>query len=263
MQSGDTDVNGHSAVDHLPGSPQPSISKPAQQTRILVVEDDATVARMVRERLESDGYQVDLAADGASAGNMLFDSAYNVTILDLNIPSVDGVELLRQVRARDRFLPILVLTGRTHLEDRVEALDLGADDYLMKPFEYGELEARIRALLRRSRPGDVICRFEDVEINRVDRSVTRSGRPIDLTAREFALLEFLMLNSGQRLSRSTIMERVWKLAFNPATNVVDVYINYLRNKVDRGFERKLIRTVRGVGYQFGSESPNAKAEIGN
>ncbi|MGH9398296.1 MAG: response regulator transcription factor [Terriglobia bacterium] len=234
-----------------------------RQPRVLVVEDDESVAGFLKERLESDGYHVDRASDGASAGVNMESSLYDLVILDLNLPAVDGVELLKQVRTRDRLLPILVLTGRTQLEDRVEALDLGADDYLMKPFEYGELVARVRALLRRAKPEDLIWRFEDIEMNRMERTVRRAGQPIDLTAKEFALLEYLMLNSGQRLSRSMIMEHVWKLAFNPATNVVDVYINYLRNKVDRGFEHKLIRTVRGVGYQLGNELPKEKSEIRN
>lgn len=236
----------------------------ARQPRVLVVEDDESVGSFLKQRLESDGYHVERAADGATAGIAMWSSMYDLVILDLSLPAVDGVELLKQVRTRDRSLPILVLTGRTQLEDRVEALDLGADDYLTKPFEYGELVARMRALLRRAKPDGLIWRFEDIEMNRMDRTVTRAGQPIDLTTKEFALLEYLMLNAGHGVSRSMIMERVWKAAFNPATNVVDVYINYLRNKLDRGFEHKLIRTVRGVGYRLGDPTQEeGKVEIRN
>ncbi|MGH9449212.1 MAG: response regulator transcription factor [Terriglobia bacterium] len=237
--------------------------EPARPPRVLVVEDDESVGGLLKQRLESDGYQVERAADGASAGNAMWSSLYDVVILDLGLPSVDGVELLKQARTRDHSLPILVLTGRAQLEDRVEALNLGADDYLVKPFEYGELVARVRALLRRARPDGVMWRFEDIEMNRMNRTVRRSGQAIDLTAKEFALLEYLMLNAGRGLSRSTIMENVWKTPFNPATNVVDVYINYLRNKIDRGFEHKVIRTVRGVGYRLGNAAPHETSEVRN
>lgn len=232
-------------------TPAPAVSAPAtaKPSRLLVVEDDESLAGYLKERLEMDGYQVVCSVDGtmSSAAGSMFD----LVLLDLNLPGADGVEVLKRVRMSDRLLPILVLTGRSHLEDRVNALDLGADDYLAKPFEYGELAARVRALLRRTRPGEAIARFEDVEINRIDRTVTRAGRALSLTSREYTLLEYLMTNAGQPLSRERIMENVWKAEFNPATNVVDVYINYLRNKLDRGFERKLIGTIRGVGYRFG------------
>ncbi|MGH9405853.1 MAG: response regulator transcription factor [Terriglobia bacterium] len=232
--------------------------------RVLAVEDDESLAGLLRERLESDGYRVECAHDGVAAQERIAAAAYDLMILDLNLPNLDGSELLKRVRSHDRFLPVLVLTGRGHLEDRISTLDLGADDYLTKPFEYGELVARMRALLRRSRKDDLVWKCEDLEVNRIERTVTRAGRPIELTAKEFSLLEYLMLHSGQSLTRSMIMEHVWKLTFNAATNVVDVYINYLRNKVDRGFESKLIRTVRGVGYQFGSaaaakEATNSRA----
>lgn len=226
----------------------------ARQTCVLVVEDDESVGRLLKERLESDGYRVESASDGVSAEQRIGSISCNLIILDLTLPNLDGVELLKRVRAQDRFLPVLVLTGRTGVEDKIRTLDLGADDYLQKPFEYGELVARVRALLRRARSGDSIWRFEDLELDRMGRTVKRAGREIELTAKEFALLEYLMLNLGHRLTRAMIMEHVWKLDFNAATNVVDVYINYLRNKVDRGFGSKLIRTVRGVGYQLGQDS---------
>lgn len=235
----------HRSVSSTPGG--------GKALRVLVVEDEEAVSKLLKDRLESDGYRVECAADAAAAEERINSASYDLLILDLSLPRRDGVDLLRWIRGRDLHLPVLVLTGRSHVEDRIKTLDLGADDYLTKPFEYGELVARLRALLRRTQTNDLVWRFDDLELNRMERTVKRAGRPIDLTAKEFALLEYLMLNSGQRLTRSMIMERVWKLEFNAATNVVDVYINYLRNKVDRGFENKLIRTVRGVGYQLGRE----------
>ncbi|MGH9343053.1 MAG: response regulator transcription factor [Terriglobia bacterium] len=228
----------------------------AKQACILVVEDDESISQFLKERLESDGYRVETAGDGLSAEAQIGSFHCDLIILDLTLPNLDGAELLGRVRARHRFLPVLVLTGRAAVEDKIRTLDLGADDYLQKPFQYGELVARVRALLRRTQPEDTVRRFDDLELNRMERTVKRAGREIELTAKEFALLEYLMLNLGQRLSRAMIMEHVWKLDFNAATNVVDVYINYLRNKIDRGFGSKLIRTVRGVGYQFGQELPD-------
>lgn len=238
------------------GAVSPSIPK---QAGIFVVEDDESVSRMLKERLESDGYRVEIVADGLSAERQTGLFHYDLMILDLNLPNLSGIELLQRVRARDQFLPVLVLTGRSAAEDKIKTLDLGADDYLQKPFEYGELTARVRALLRRTRTGETLWQFEDLEMDRMGRTVKRAGRPIDLTAKEFALLEYMMLNMGQRLTRAMIMEHVWKLDFNAATNVVDVYINYLRNKIDRGFGNKLIRTVRGVGYQFGVDAAEREA----
>lgn len=228
----------------------------AKHSAVLVIEDDESVSQFLKERLEGDGYRVEIAGDGLAAAERLQALRCDLIILDLSLPHLDGVEILKTLRERDRFLPVLVLTGRGAPEDKIKALDLGADDYLQKPFEYGELVARVRALLRRAHASETVWRFEDLELDRIERSVRRAGQPIDLTAKEFALLEYMMLNLGQRLSRAMIMEHVWKLDFNSATNVVDVYINYLRNKVDRGFGNKLIRTVRGVGYQLGQEPQN-------
>ena len=149
---------------------------------------------------------------------------------------------------------MLVLTARSRVEDRVKGLDLGADDYLTKPFAFAELSARLRALLRRAdRPPDMVLRVKDLEMNRAERTVRRAGQPIELTPKEFALLEYLLRNAGRCVTRAMIIEHVWNLSFDPMTNVVDVYINYLRNKVDRGHVTKLLRTVRGVGYQLGGE----------
>ncbi len=224
----------------------------AWRARVLLVEDEPAVSKLLQERMERDLFAVDISSDGIAAEGFAGAPEYDVVILDLNLPQMDGIELLQKIRARNSAVPILVVTSRAALEERVKAFELGADDYLTKPFEYPELAARVRALLRRLRPvGDGISRFGDLELNRLDRTVRRAGQFIELTPKEFALLEYLMTNAGRCLTRAQILEHVWKLSFSPVTNVVDVYINYLRNKVDRDFEKKLIRTVRGAGYQLG------------
>jgi DNA-binding response OmpR family regulator len=221
--------------------------------RVLVAEDDNALASFVRKGLEAEHYAVDIASDGAEAQYMAEEYDYDLVILDLTLPQTDGLHVLKRVRAKKSGLPVLVLTARSRVEDRVKGLDLGADDYLTKPFSFSELSARVRALLRRgSRPAESVLRAEDLELNRVERTVKRAGRRIELTPKEFALLEYLMLNAGRRVTRTMIIEHVWNLSFDTMTNVVDVYINYLRKKVDEGFGHKLIRTVRGVGYQLGS-----------
>ncbi|MCH7985865.1 MAG: response regulator transcription factor [Acidobacteria bacterium] len=221
--------------------------------RVLVAEDDNALASFVRKGLEAEHYAVDIASDGAEAQYMAEEYDYDLVILDLTLPQTDGLHVLKRVRAKKSGLPVLVLTARSRVEDRVKGLDLGADDYLTKPFSFSELSARVRALLRRgSRPAESILRAEDLELNRVERTVKRAGRRIELTPKEFALLEYLMLNAGRRVTRTMIIEHVWNLSFDTMTNVVDVYINYLRKKVDEGFGHRLIRTVRGVGYQLGS-----------
>lgn len=231
----------------------PPLETPAElRARILLVEDDESVSRFLKDKLESDHFAVHVAANAADARRDPNLYQYELVILDLILPGASGLELLKAIRSESSSLPILVLTARAQIEDRVQALDLGADDYLVKPFEYDELAARIRALRRRAHPPqqDVVWRFEDLELNRVDRTLKRSGRPIELTPKEYALLEYLMLNPGRCLTRAMIMEQVWKLSLPSATNVVDVYINYLRNKIDRDFDHKLIQTVRGAGYQL-------------
>jgi len=222
--------------------------------RVLLAEDDKPVASFVQKGLDAEQYAVDLALDGEEARFMVDQFDYDLAILDLNLPRVDGLEVLKHIRGTKASLPVLILTGRSRVEDRVKGLDLGADDYLTKPFSFSELSARIRALLRRgNRPAEVALQVGDLELNRVERTVKRAGRPIDLTPKEFALLEYLMRNAGRCVTRAMIIEHVWNLSFDTMTNVVDVYINYLRKKVDEGFDTKLIRTVRGVGYQIGGE----------
>ncbi|HYH00139.1 MAG TPA: response regulator transcription factor [Terriglobales bacterium] len=219
--------------------------------RILVVEDDSPLANFVRKGLEAEHYAVDVAADGEQARVLVSECVYDLLILDLNLPKMDGVSVLRQVRPERPDLPVLVLTARSRVEDRVLCLDSGADDCLIKPFSFSELSARVRALLRRGRSvSDSVLKVADLQLDRIERRVERAGRRIDLTSKEFALLEYLMRNVGRRITRTMIVEHVWNLSFDTATNIVDVYINYLRKKIDEGFTPKLIHTVRGVGYEM-------------
>ena len=217
--------------------------------RILIAEDDEALGKFVRQGLEGEHYTVDICKDGEQARSAATETEYDLVILDLNLPKLDGVSVLRHLRLRKPSLPVLILTQRIRVEDRVECLDTGADDYLAKPFSFTELSARIRALIRRSHlPSESVLTVADLKLDRVQRIVERGGLRIDLTAKEFALLEYLMRNAGRDVTRSMIIEHVWNLTFDTTTNVVDVYINYLRRKVDDGHAIKLIRTVRGVGY---------------
>ena len=219
--------------------------------RILVVEDDAPLASFLKKGLEAEHYAVDIAPDGEEARQAAGESDYDLLVLDLNLPKRDGLSVLRSVRPTRPTLPVLVLTGRSRVEDRVQALDAGADDCLVKPFSFTELSARVRALMRR-RPtaAGLRLRVADLELDRVERTVQRAGKRIELTSKEFGLLEYLLRNAGHRLTRNMIVEHVWNLSFDTGTNVVDVYINYLRKKIDEGHTPKLIHTVRGVGYEL-------------
>lgn len=225
--------------------------------RILVAEDDVSLGNFVRKGLEAEQHQVYLSHSGDEVDYLINHQEYDLLILDLNLPKVDGVQILRRVRGHKNNVPVLVLTARSKVEDRVMLLDLGADDYLVKPFSFSELSARVRALLRRrSKPLEDKLQVADLELNRVDRKVTRAGKEVELSPKEFALLEYLMSNAGRKITRTMILERVWQHSFDTTTNVVDVYINYLRKKIDGDLKLKLIRTVRGVGYTLsdGSES---------
>jgi DNA-binding response OmpR family regulator len=219
--------------------------------RILVVEDDLPLSTFLRKGLESECYAVDVANDGEQARNLLEDVEYDLAILDLNLPKLDGISILKHIRPLRTELPILVLTARSRTEDRVLTLDSGADDCLNKPFSYSELSARVRALLRRQHTAtESVIQVADLVLDRVRHRVERAGTRIDLTAKEFALLEYLMRNAGRTVTRTMIVEHVWNLSFDTATNVVDVYINYLRKKIDEQYATKLIYTVRGTGYEL-------------
>jgi DNA-binding response OmpR family regulator len=226
--------------------------------RILVVEDDAPLASFVKKGLEAEHYAVDVAPDGEEAQLRVGETNYDLMILDLNLPKLDGLSVLRAVRPKKPDLPVLVLTARNKVEDRVLSLDSGADDCLLKPFSFSELAARARALLRRGpRAVQTVLQVGDLELDRVERKVQRAGKTIDLTSKEFALLEYLMRNAGRRVTRAMIVEHVWNLCFDTTTNIVDVYINYLRKKVDDGRTTPLIQTIRGVGYQMSYHAAEA------
>jgi DNA-binding response OmpR family regulator len=220
--------------------------------RILVAEDDAPLADLLRQRLVQEQFAVQLASDGTEAQHLAANQAFDLVLLDLNLPGTAGLDVLRNIRSRKPDLPVVVVTGSSIVEERVRGLDAGADDYLAKPFAFAELAARIRAVLRRgNRPVRAVLTVADLALDRVDHTVRRGGYNIELSPKEFALLEFLMRHAGQAVTRTAIVEQVWKMNFDTMTNVVDVYINYLRRKVDTGYEHALIRTVRGVGYQIG------------
>ncbi len=222
---------------------------------ILIVDDDPEISQLVQQGLAAENYKVDIAHDAEAAQAALKKIEYDLILLDLNLPGKDGIGILRDIRSTDRKTPILVLTGRSAVESRIECLDLGADDCLIKPFSFGELSARIRALRRRApQDSEAVLRYRNLELDRMNRKVTREGRVIDLTSREFVLLEYFMRNVGQSLTRSTILKQVWQLDFDPGTNVVEVYIAMLRKKLDEGHSPKLIHTVRGLGYQFGEQN---------
>jgi len=218
--------------------------------KILVVDDERAVRESLRRALELEGYEIELAADGSEALYRLEGTEEpDAMILDVLMPGVDGLEVCRRIRGTGSKLPVLMLTARTEVEDRVAGLDAGADDYVTKPFALEELLARVRALLRRTtdEEGDVV-RFADLELDPTTREMTRAGRPIELTRTEFSLLELFMRNPRQVLTRTIIFERVWGYDFGYASNSLDVYIGYLRRKTEADGESRLIQTVRGVGY---------------
>jgi two-component system, OmpR family, copper resistance phosphate regulon response regulator CusR len=220
--------------------------------RILVAEDDAPLADFLRQRLVQEQFAVQLAPNGSEAQRLAANQAFDLVILDLNLPGSAGLEVLRNIRSRKPDLPVMVVTSSSVVEERVRGLDAGADDYIAKPFAFAELAARIRAVLRRgNRPANAVLTVADLALDRMDHSVMRNGHNIELSPKEFALLEFLMRHAGQPVTRTAIVEQVWKLNLGTITNVVDVYINYLRRKVDTGYDHALIRTIRGVGYQIG------------
>ncbi|MGA2191828.1 MAG: response regulator transcription factor [Nitrospirota bacterium] len=216
--------------------------------RILVVEDEPKVASFIAKGLQEESYAVDMAVDGIEGLAMLEMNVYDAVVLDLMLPGKNGIEVMREVRAKKMNVPVLMLTARDTLADKVMGLDAGADDYLTKPFAFQELLARLRSLLRRGKAEITMLKVDDLTLDPATRKVRRGEQEIVLTAKEFALLEYMMRNVNRPLSRTTLSEHVWDINFDRMTNVVDVYINFLRNKVDKDFDKKLIQTVRGVGY---------------
>ena len=217
--------------------------------RFLLIEDEKKVADLIARGLRAERYAVDVAYDGTSGWSMAAGMQYDLFILDLMLPGLSGTEVLKRLRQQGNTAPVLVLTARDATRDKVENFEAGADDYLTKPFAFAELLVRIKALLRRPAINrSHVLRIADLEVDRLTQQVARSGKRIELTAKEYSLLEYLAAHAGRVLSRTMIVEHVWDESFESLTNIVDVYVRHLREKVDEPFERKLIRTVRGVGY---------------
>ena len=226
--------------------------------RVLIIEDDKKVAGFIRKGLEQESYAVDVAIDGAAGAVLIGEADYDLLILDLMLPKMSGLQVLRKVRQTTPALPVLVLTARDAVADLVGTLDAGADDYLVKPFAFAELNARIRALLRRgTRTVSSVYKLADLMLDRTLRTVSRAGQKIELSTKEFALLEYLLCHARRAVTRTSIIEHVWDIHFDSVTNVVDVYINYLRNKIDKQFSPPLIHTLRGVGYILTDEDDPA------
>ncbi|HEV8643776.1 MAG TPA: response regulator transcription factor [Methylomirabilota bacterium] len=218
--------------------------------RVLVVEDERKVASFIRQGLAEEGHTVEVASDGAEALDLLLAGPpYDLIVLDLMLPKHDGLDVLKTLRAHRIKTPVLILTARDSVTDKVTGLDLGADDYLTKPFSFEEFLARVRALLRRGTDQRLpLLQLDDLAVDPATRGVTRGGRRIDLTAREYALLEYFLRNVGRVLTRPMIAEHVWGLDFDPESNIIDVYVGYLRRKIDDRAERRLLHTMRGAGY---------------
>lgn len=223
-----------------------------EEIQVLVVEDEKKIADSISKGLRELSYEVETAYDG-HIGLRLFESRpFHIVITDINLPGINGYELCKTIRARNRHIPIIMLTALSATDDKVEGFDAGADDYMVKPFEFKELVARIRALLKRTLnqqlPAGNILRVADLELNLDSKEVNRNGEAISLTAKEFQLLEYFMRNRNRVLSRADIAEKVWELDFDTKTNIIDVYVNFLRKKIDRDFDEKLIHTYVGMGY---------------
>ncbi|MFD1817746.1 DNA-binding response regulator, OmpR family, contains REC and winged-helix (wHTH) domain [Pseudarcicella hirudinis] len=228
------------------------------KSKILLIEDDNRISETIVRGLVKNNFDVRAAFDGLIGLRMAISGNYDLIILDINLPLINGFEVCRNIREKKPFLPVLMLTAFGEIEDKIEGLEKGADDYLVKPFDFRELIARINALLRRAgqepnKEGANILKVSDLEMNIDTKDVRRNGNHIDLTAKEFMLLEFLLKNKGKVLSKMDIAEKVWDLNFDTGTNIVEVYINYLRKKIDRDFEQKLIHTKTGLGYVLKDE----------
>jgi two-component system copper resistance phosphate regulon response regulator CusR len=218
---------------------------------LLLIEDELSVSNFIRKGFESEGYLIDAAYDGDMGKNLFHKKNYELIILDVNLPGINGFNLCKEFKTEKPHVPVILLTALDGLDDKVSGFESGADDYLVKPFEFKELLMRVKALVRRSgnaRLTEKKITIADLEMETQGKVVTRGGKRIDLTAREFALLEYLLVNKGRVVSRVDIAEKVWDLDFDTSTNVIDVYINYLRKKIDKGFNTKLLHTVVGMGY---------------
>jgi two-component system, OmpR family, copper resistance phosphate regulon response regulator CusR len=218
--------------------------------RILIVEDDRKVASFIQKGLQEEGHAADMVHNGANAGRQALSFDYDLVILDLMLPGRLGLDIVRDIRSQKPRLPVLVLTAKGSIDEKVNGLDSGADDYMAKPFAFAELSARIRALLRRGLQVDTLIRVGDLELDTATRQVQRAGQTIDLKPKEYALLEFLMRHAHRPVTRTMIIEHVWDIHFDSISNVVDVHINSLRNKIDKGRDNALLRTSRGVGYMI-------------
>ncbi|SNX53288.1 response regulator transcription factor [Thermoanaerobacterium sp. RBIITD] len=217
--------------------------------RILVVDDEPYLTDILYKSLKEDGYSVDIAQDGIDGMEYAKLNVYDVIILDIMLPGIDGIQILKNLRNMGINTPVLMLTAKDALEDKVNGLDMGADDYMTKPFELSELMARIRALLRRDQPSkSPILKISDLEVNTLTHEVKRGNKNIILTSKEYSLLEYMMRNAGRVLTRTQIVDHVWDYEFDGLSNIIDVYIRYLRKKIDDGFGQKLIHTIRGSGY---------------
>ncbi|HEV7232491.1 MAG TPA: response regulator transcription factor [Bacteroidia bacterium] len=218
---------------------------------ILVIEDDRRVASFIRKGLEEDGFQVDVAYDGIIGKKMALASPYELIILDINLPQINGYEVCKQIRNHNGSIPIIMLTALGTMEDKLEGFDSGTDDYLVKPFEFKELLARVRVFLKRSgsaMQSNNMLKLADLEMDLNAKTVSRSGKQIELTAKEFQLLEFFLRNKNKVVSRAEIAEKVWEITFDSGTNIIDVYVSFLRNKIDKNYSPKLIHTLVGMGY---------------
>ncbi len=233
-----------------------------RRMRILVIEDEKRIGEFVARGLESAGYTVESAEDGASGLERVHATDYDLIVLDLMLPDMDGLKVLEKIRNRNASPPVLILSALGAVDDRVKGLERGADDYLGKPFSFTELLARVRALLRRGQPTPERLQVGDLTLDCIRRKVTRAGEPIDLAPKEFSILEYLMRNRGRPLSRTMIVEHVWDMDYDGLTNIVDVYIRHLRSKVDDRWPQKLIHTVRGVGYMIEAAEKDTESQTG-
>lgn len=221
-------------------------------TKVLIIEDEPKVASFIKKGLEENNYEATIASDGVSGVNMFSQDNYGAIVLDINLPLMNGYEVCKKIRQQNSNVPVLMLTALSTTDDKITGFDSGADDYLVKPFEFRELLARIKVLLKRNQPSPAqasnVLRIADLELNTDSKIVKRGSTKIDLTAKEYSLLEFLMRNSGRVISRSELAEKIWDITFDTGTNVIDVYINFLRKKIDKDFPVKLIHTHIGMGY---------------